>query len=135
MPHISITIHGHVSSPQVTGWGLNENKLQSDELMMGQLPVQPEEECVDAYRKHGLGRAIYPGMFCAGYAGANSTSACRGDSGSPLMFGDEESNRYTVEGVVSFGPNNRECGSERAYTVFTKVAHYMPWIIRNRALN
>ncbi|KAG8183429.1 hypothetical protein JTE90_023185 [Oedothorax gibbosus] len=116
---------------KVTGWGLTERKLQSDELMLASLPVQSLEECQDSYRDHGLNKAIYPGMFCAGYT-QGVTSACRGDSGSPLVFADEEG-RYTVEGVVSFGPQNRECGSERAYTVFTKVAHYMPWIMQNRA--
>lgn len=96
------------------------------------MPVQPDDECMEAYEELGLSRDFHEGMFCAGYP-EGVVSACTGDSGSPFVFLDGETLRQTIEGVVSFGPDPRAkpCGSQRAYTVFTKVAYYMPWILRN----
>ncbi|GFU82896.1 limulus clotting factor C [Trichonephila clavipes] len=113
----------------VTGWGLTELQLPSDELLMAHLPVQSNQLCVEAYANVNITLNISDGMFCAGFP-TGRTSTCRGDSGSPLVFYDRDSDQHTVEGLVSFGING-QCDLPDRYTVFTRVAYFMPWILRN----
>ncbi|GFT98387.1 limulus clotting factor C [Nephila pilipes] len=113
----------------VTGWGLTENQLPSEELLMAHLPVQPNQVCIDAYARANFTLNLTDGMFCAGYP-RGRTSACTGDSGSPLVFYDRNTDRHTVEGLVSFGRRG-ECDLPDRYTVFTRVSYFMPWILRN----
>ncbi|KAG8183422.1 hypothetical protein JTE90_023180 [Oedothorax gibbosus] len=116
----------------VAGWGYNEKNLRSDQLMVAHLLVQPKQECEDSFRDYGIHWPIQPGMFCAGYS-QGVVSACTGDSGSPLVFLDPKTHRQTIEGLVSFGVDSRRvrCGTQRVYTVFTKVAHHMTWILEH----
>jgi len=57
-------------------------------------------------------------------AGDNTTDACSGDSGSPLLWVDDLS-RWAVVGVVSFGPS--VCGQD-VPGAYTKVESYMDFI-------
>jgi len=57
-------------------------------------------------------------------AGDNTTDACSGDSGSPLLWVDDLS-RWTVVGVVSFGPS--VCGQD-VPGAYTKVKNYLDFI-------
>ena len=68
-------------------------------------------------------------MFCAGYEDTRQ-SVCGGDSGSPLVFYDKKTERYTLEGLVSFGVRG-QCGVAGKYAIFTKVFKFKSWIIRN----
>ncbi|CAL1277415.1 unnamed protein product [Larinioides sclopetarius] len=113
----------------LTGWGINENRLQSDKLMMAHLPVQSEETCLEAYQKRNLPVNLNAGKFCAGYP-HGSTSACEGDSGSPLVFYERETDRHILEGIVSFGMAG-DCSDPEKYTVFAKVSNFMEWILQN----
>ncbi|GIY56014.1 transmembrane protease serine 11F [Caerostris extrusa] len=113
----------------VTGWGINENGVVSEELLMAHLPVQTDQTCTEAYRRQGLNLTIRPGMFCAGFP-QGVISACTGDSGSPLVFYNNNTDRHILEGLVSYAVNGN-CGLPDRYTVFTRVAYYMPWILRN----
>ncbi|XP_054716392.1 limulus clotting factor C-like [Uloborus diversus] len=115
----------------VTGWGLNEKDMPSDALFMAHLPVMPADFCVKAYQNQGLQLPITSNMFCAGFENGG-TSACTGDSGSPMVFRDRRLHRYVVEGLVSFGVSG-ECGLPRRYTVFTKIQPYLPWIFHNKS--
>ncbi len=67
-----------------------------------------------------LGVRISDAMLCAGN---DKTDACAGDSGGPLLW--TESRRWTVGGVVSFGPSS--CGND-APGVYTRVDKYLSWI-------
>ncbi|GIY34947.1 hypothetical protein CDAR_376481 [Caerostris darwini] len=113
----------------VTGWGINENGVVSEELLMAYLPVQTDQTCTEAYQRQGLNLTIRPGMFCAGFP-QGVISACTGDSGSPLVFYNNNTDRHILEGLVSYAVNGN-CGLPDRYTVFTRVAYYMPWILRN----
>jgi secreted trypsin-like serine protease len=81
-------------------------------------------DCQEKYDDFLYGKSaqvqITPAMLCAGNETAD---ACSGDSGGPLLW--TERLRYTVGGVVSFGPSS--CGN-KAPGVYTKVASYLPWI-------
>jgi len=71
----------------------------------------------------GIPGDVYIGsnILCAG---DNITDACSGDSGSPLLWVDDLS-RWTVVGVVSFGPS--VCGQD-VPGAYTKVKNYMDFI-------
>ena len=68
------------------------------------------------------------GQLCAG--GQHGRDSCNGDSGGPLMGPDVDETgdaRWYSLGVVAFGPV--KCGQAGWPGVYTRVAHYMPWIL------
>ena len=80
------------------------------------------EECRDMYGSLTDRRvAITADMMCAGDSGAH---ACRGDSGAPLLHRAGAGGRWTVRGIVSFGP--AKCG--RVPGVYVRVDKYLGWI-------
>ena len=64
---------------------------------------------------------------CVMCAVGDDTDSCNGDSGSPLVKLDEDSNvtDYVQVGIVSFG---FECNVEGTPGVYTDVAYYFEWI-------
>jgi len=81
-------------------------------------------DCQEKYDAFLFGKSlkvqIAPTMICAGNEEAD---ACTGDSGGPLLW--TQRRRWTVGGIVSFGPSS--CGN-KAPGVYTRVASYLPWI-------
>lgn len=67
-------------------------------------------------------------MLCAGDAGKTKTNGCYGDSGGPFVCKDKESDRWVLQGVVSWG--DPDCSSSNHYSVFTRVSSYIDWIKR-----
>lgn len=116
---------------QVTGWGLNEDQVDSGELMMAYLPYQSNQNCLDSFRVNSpnFRLVLTQNMFCAGYPHANQ-STCSGDSGSPFVFFDNVTQRHTIEGLVSFTVEG-QCGLSGIFSIYTKVYQYIPWILRN----
>merc|ERR1712029_662667 len=51
---------------------------------------------------------------------------CKFDSGGPLVWKDEESNKWKQIGVVSWGPV--PCGKPGEPGVYGKVTHVLSWI-------
>nr|QHB21564.1 venom S1 protease 19 [Platymeris rhadamanthus] len=51
-------------------------------------------------------------------------TACQGDSGGPVVWLDPETNRFTLVGLVSFGPH---CMDNKP-SIQTSVAAYLHWI-------
>lgn len=50
-----------------------------------------------------------------------------GDSGSPLSYYDDSTNRWYVIGIVSFGQS--KCGLPDWPGVYTRVDSYIDWIL------
>ena len=85
-------------------------------------------------------------MFCAGNQKADAcagklyikalqekSSCISGDSGGPLLYNARWTKfRWTVYGVVSFGP--KICADTKLPGVFTKVDRYLHWIQTNTQL-
>ncbi|XP_057207972.1 mannan-binding lectin serine protease 1 isoform X2 [Triplophysa rosa] len=121
----------------VAGWGINTanasastSGLSSDSvselLQYVKLPVVPQDECEASYASRSVNYKITSNMFCAGfYEGGQDT--CLGDSGGAFVTQDARSGRWVAQGLVSWsGPE--ECGSQRVYGVYTRVANYVHWL-------
>ncbi|XP_017564365.2 mannan-binding lectin serine protease 1 isoform X2 [Pygocentrus nattereri] len=123
----------------VAGWGINtanasvsdigltsDPGVVSEMLQYVKLPVVPQEECEASYASRSVNYNITDNMFCAGfYEGGRDT--CLGDSGGAFVIEDPHSGRWVVQGLVSWG-GPEECGSQRVYGVYTRVANYALWL-------
>lgn len=121
----------------VAGWGINTanasastSGLSSDSvselLQYVKLPVVPQDECEASYASRSVNYNITSNMFCAGfYEGGQDT--CLGDSGGAFVIQDARSGRWVAQGLVSWG-GPEECGSQRVYGVYTRVANYVRWL-------
>ena len=114
----------------VTGWGRldvtdpgrarSERRSYPDRLQAVDLPIVDNATCAEVYSTS----QITAGEVCAGYE-QRSASTCFGDSGGPLVVPGGPTG-WTQIGVVSRG---RGCGQPRAYSIFTRVSHYVDWIV------
>ena len=84
------------------------------------LPLIENTRCGAAYDTE-----IVDGQVCAGYT-QGTMDSCNGDSGGPLVVpgGPTE---WTQIGIVSWG--SRDCGKPGTYGVYTRVSHYIDWIL------
>uniref|UniRef100_A0AAQ5Y1Z0 Mannan-binding lectin serine peptidase 1 n=2 Tax=Amphiprion ocellaris TaxID=80972 RepID=A0AAQ5Y1Z0_AMPOC len=100
--------------------------MTSDVLQYVKLPVVSQDECQASYTLRSVSYNITDNMFCAGFfEGGRDT--CLGDSGGAFVMEDKVSRRWVVFGLVSWG-GPEECGSQRVYGVYTRVAKYVEWI-------
>ncbi|XP_072684516.1 mannan-binding lectin serine protease 2 isoform X1 [Canis lupus baileyi] len=109
-----------------SGWGLTQRGFLARHLMFVDIPIVDHQKCTAAYEKLSYpGGRVTENMLCAGLEGGGKDS-CRGDSGGALVFLDNETQRWFVGGIVSWGSTN--CGEANQYGVYTKVINYIPWI-------
>uniref|UniRef100_G1P212 MBL associated serine protease 2 n=1 Tax=Myotis lucifugus TaxID=59463 RepID=G1P212_MYOLU len=110
----------------VSGWGLTQRGFLAQSLKFVDIPIVDHQTCAAAYEKKlYLGAKVTDNMLCAGVESGGKDS-CGGDSGGALVFLDNETHRWFVGGIVSWGSNN--CGEAQVYGVYTKVINYIPWI-------
>ena len=114
----------------VTGWGSVEAwspgrsrasaRDLPDRLRAVDLPILDNAPCAAVYGSD----AITAGQVCAGYE-QGTMDSCQGDSGGPLVVPGGPTG-WTQIGVVSWGAG---CAQPRAYGVYTRVSHYVDWIV------
>ncbi|OXA40890.1 CUB and peptidase domain-containing protein 1 [Folsomia candida] len=100
----------------VTGWGsISEGggSPPNDNLMKVVVPFVDDVTC----QRNHYGE-IAPSMVCYGEAGKDS---CHGDSGSPLLCGDNQ----TLCGIVSWGEG---CARPNLFRVYTETSFFSEWI-------
>lgn len=99
----------------------------SDIKLKLEVPIVSKDYCNKKLPTIG---GIDSSRMCAG--GEGGKDACSGDSGGPLLrSGSENLNakpKWYQEGIVSKGTG---CGIPGYPAVYTRVAHYMDWIIEN----
>ncbi|XP_037329882.2 mannan-binding lectin serine protease 1 isoform X1 [Pungitius pungitius] len=125
----------------VAGWGISnlnatssgdpiklsaEAGMTSDLLQYVKLPVVSQDECEGSYASRSVSYNITDNMFCAGFL-EGGRDTCLGDSGGAFVMEDGVSRRWVVFGLVSWG-GPEDCGSQRVYGVYTRVANYVEWI-------
>ncbi|CAH1799262.1 unnamed protein product [Owenia fusiformis] len=104
----------------VTGWGTTEEEgSSSDKLKEVHVPIISRTTCNLQYNG-----SITDQMICAGELQEGGKDSCQGDSGGPLVC-KEESNAWSVYGVVSWGSGCARVGKPGVYA---NVAQYLTWI-------
>ena len=114
----------------VTGWGTtgtrgpnldrSDGRALPDRLRAVDLPIVDNAMCAESY-----GGRITDGHVCAGYE-QGTMDSCQGDSGGPLVVPGGPTG-WTQIGIVSYG---RGCARQGAYGVYTRVSHYVDWILQ-----
>ncbi|XP_041778114.1 CLIP domain-containing serine protease 2-like [Anopheles merus] len=109
----------------VVGWGQTQNALFANKLQFTKLDLMANDECLKQLRPKDRFVRISDSQLCA--IGSNLSDNCSGDSGGPLKSISIQNSRYVQYGVVSFGL--RTCGKQSAPGVYTRVEHYVDWIL------
>ncbi|XP_076820708.1 chymotrypsin-like elastase family member 2A [Clavelina lepadiformis] len=104
----------------VVGWGDTMGHGPSN-IVLKQLRVEvvANNVCKFAY--------FYPltqMILCAG--GVRNEDTCSGDSGGPLLCKSRDTQKWEIQGVISFGSS--VCGKANAPTLFMQVSYFLPWI-------
>ncbi|XP_058811803.1 trypsin-4-like [Topomyia yanbarensis] len=108
----------------VTGWGKTALGGLSDTLQELQVPILTNGNC----RRSGYWAfRITNKMICAGFIEGGRDS-CQGDSGGPLQVFNNETRRYELVGIVSWG---RACAQKNFPGVYTRVSRFLRWINNN----
>ena len=117
----------------VMGWGATANgSPKSDVLQVGVVETLPADICSGKRPKDFFDKSA---SICTGSGperpanGLYTSTACAGDSGSPMV---DEKEPNVVLGVVSYSilPSAKSTCGEYSNTVFTSVADYLPWIFK-----
>lgn len=110
----------------ISGWGITEDGFKSTKLLKVSVPVIPNDDCQQIY---GNRMEIRQDQICARVV--KGRDSCAGDSGGPLMLpiSKDHTARYVQYGIVSYGPNL--CGIDGQPAVYTRVTHFMKWILDN----
>jgi len=113
---------------RVAGWGTTtraKNGKSTNKLQYVDLDTYGRSSCQQSYnsllRSSSSRVEVTDSMICAGN---NRGDSCKGDSGAPMLQLDSRY-RWTIVGVVSFGPAT--CGSTTP-GVYTRVDKYIDWI-------
>ncbi|XP_046402809.1 CLIP domain-containing serine protease 2-like [Ischnura elegans] len=110
---------------EVSGWGSLWSKAPSAVLRKWNVPVVSHSRCAQQFED------VVPisemSQICAGDAAGRAT--CSVDSGGPLKVHDLKARRNILHGILSYGP--LDCDSEQKPGVYTRVGHFMKWILDN----
>ena len=89
------------------------------------IPIVGNELCEEDYIDQAK---ITFKQLCAG--GIKGKDSCGGDSGGPLMKIESLNNqapRYYLVGIVSFGA--KDCAIDDTPAVYTRITHFLDWIL------
>lgn len=116
------------SKVTVAGWGWTDEYRNgghpANALQKVELEVLSLTKCENWIRQQlGVLYTLKEIQLCAGFE-EGKKDACRGDSGGPLLFQDEDDQQVLL-GVISSGFG---CGRYRLPGVYTRVSRYMTWI-------
>lgn len=108
------------------GWGLTEEgggeEKKSKVLQKVQLEVIPNVKCFKETGYRVIENYMDETMLCAW---GDKRDACGGDSGGPLAFWEDETQKWLLVGIVSFGVG---CGRRDYPGIYSSVASHLDWI-------
>ncbi|CAO1379498.1 unnamed protein product [Diamesa hyperborea] len=109
----------------VTGWGRTLTTFQSDIKQKVGIKGVDQATCQNVYTFSS--KTLISSQICAG--GETGRDSCNGDSGGPLMRENllSKDPHWYLVGLVSYGPII--CGQLDFPGVYTRVDHYIDWII------
>lgn len=115
----------------VTGWGKTEHQNFTDILHKVRVGIQNHDTCKERYTATFTSKSlgISDNMLCAGFDN-KINDACKGDSGGPLVIRNENTNKWYLSGIVSYGDerHSTSCGKPKIYGAYTDVGKYTDWI-------
>ena len=105
----------------VIGWGAytSSHSAASSFLRETAVTIKNKSQCDQLYFYGNLTDS----MLCAG---GNKSDACEGDSGGPMMCQDNNTNRYFLCGIVSFG-FSKICSA--GYGVYTNILKFVSSVV------
>ncbi len=105
----------------VTGWGNTSSSDidYPDTLQEVEVPILANADCSRAYPGSVTGN-----MVCAGVP-VGGLDSCQGDSGGPLVIFNNETSRWELAGIVSWGYG---CALPGLPGVYTRVSSFTEWI-------
>ncbi|CAF2563150.1 unnamed protein product [Rotaria sp. Silwood2] len=131
LPRFTSYIYPRVNTTVIAiGWGhtidplIDSNSQISTQLQQTFLPILP----IIKYNNNNTNLCFNQEIdspnqqFCAGYENGLSDT-CQADSGSPLMFFNEQ--HWELVGIVSYGIG---CAQKMLPGVYTRVSAYIDWI-------
>ncbi|KAL7644132.1 UNVERIFIED_CONTAM: hypothetical protein RMT77_004956 [Armadillidium vulgare] len=111
-------------APVAAGWGLTEHGNRSNILLQVNIPIADDALCRERYK----GNFFSDNQLCIG-GSEGGFDTCNGDSGAPLFMAGQDGPPFIEVGIASFGAF--PCGIKGFPTVYTNVARYRDWIIKN----
>ncbi|KAE8741045.1 Serine Protease [Frankliniella occidentalis] len=102
-----------------------------------ELKEMPHDDCVATFSKISTTIQLKQALQLCVVSNKPGQNFCEGFGGGPFTIvtrrydGDIEKRRSVLEGIVGFGTF---CEGKDVVTVFTRVAHYVPWILDNMRL-
>ncbi|XP_013412845.1 uncharacterized protein LOC106175409 [Lingula anatina] len=108
---------------RVSGWGALTSgpyPLRPRYLNVIDIPVQRPDTC-----QNSTTWPVTAHMFCAGYARETIGDACKGDSGGPFVVRHDDSGRWYLLGLVSWGEG---CAQRGKYGFYVNVSSFYDWI-------
>ena len=106
----------------VIGWGVTTQGKASELLKELNIPVVSRGDCINAYKNE---YNITESMFCAGNKSTNEDT-CKGDSGGGYLFRDTLKQKWTLQGIISWGSGT--CGDAGKFSVYTHVYNFTSWL-------
>ncbi|KAM8939174.1 ovochymase-2 [Pelodytes ibericus] len=107
----------------VSGWGLNGREAKERKLQQLEVPILEAAACRDYYRTHPGG--ITERMLCAGFPTGRGNDTCSDQSGGPLVCLLDNTELFTLAGIVSWAVS---CRQNSKPGVYTKVPILINWI-------
>lgn len=111
----------------VSGWGFTEDSNAiSNKLRYANVPIVEQGQCQRSLNRLSNVYTVDESQICAG-DDSGLADNCEGDSGGPLQYPGKGA--FVIHGIVSWGLST--CGKEKAPGVYTRVSHYVDWILDN----
>jgi len=105
---------------QAAGWGDTGNGGMASVTQKADMTVVSDATCRDSYGQSSIADSV---ICVEGASGNGLPDLCQGDSGDPLMCGNQ------LSGFMSWGYGCAEPGYP---PVFTQVSYYVDWIIAHK---
>lgn len=115
----------------VVGWGFDENRKLTTNLMQTKMPVVSSDTCIFSNRNF-FSQFIFDKNYCAGFR--NGTSVCNGDSGGGMVFPKAGTSGadtvWQLRGIVSVSVALQGEGTcdPSHFMVFTDASKHLSWI-------
>lgn len=111
----------------VIGNGLIDNSSSSATLQRGEVFSMSNDACNNINPDEAFNEVICITSVIEEMTDEDALSqSCSGDSGGPLHYFDENSQRYQQVGLVSYGEEG--CQFSEYASIYTKVSHYNEWL-------